>query len=75
MSAFMPGPGPKFLKDDSEISCCPFCGHHRPKQTSNAVRPYRYWVSCGSAGPSGCNAHGPIRKTIRGAIKAWNRPH
>jgi hypothetical protein len=67
-----PYPRAQFISGSPHIERCPFCGG-TGRQTSNGCATLWYWVSCGRGGPKGCNASGPTRRTMRGAIKAWNR--
>ena len=53
-------------KEKLVIKRCPFCG---TKENLDIGRTRVWWISCLS---KNCGAEGPIRKTRKGAIEAWN---
>lgn len=55
-----------------EIKPCPFCGRSAEVEDilSWGMASPAHYVACASLR---CRGNGPERKTIRGAIAAWNR--
>lgn len=72
MAHFTPKPI-RFLKNPY-LAPCPFCASQSVAQATNTfgdVYPAWYFVECENIK---CRAQGPLRRSARYAVKAWNAP-